>query len=88
MSENNIAAAIARIDERTKNIQSDVSDLKKHCEQLNNVVVEHGNQIAVLTSRVNNGAGLTGKQKAGFGAGLAAFIAAIVWGLTEFFTRH
>ncbi|MCJ7759635.1 hypothetical protein MUP59_00630 [Candidatus Bathyarchaeota archaeon] len=85
-----LQAMVARIDERTEHIQTDVAELKVDVKDLAQSVNSHTEKLAVIKQRLdseNNCQRLTTKQKAGAWGAIVAFVAAVIAAVAEYL-RH
>lgn len=78
---------VARIDERTGNIQEDVAELKGDVKKLSNTVNEHSEQLATINERIKNNHSPSRKQTLGFG-GLGGVITGATIVIIEYFRNH
>jgi hypothetical protein len=87
-----LQAMVARIDERTEHIQTDVVELKVDVKQLAETVNSHTEKLGIIKQRLdsenNCQPALTRKQKAGAGGAIVAFVAAVIIAIGEWFKTH
>lgn len=86
-----LQAMVARIDERTEHIQTDVGELKVDVKQLSETVNSHTEKLGIIKQRLdseNNCQTLTRKQKASAGGAIIAFVAAVIVAITEWVKGH
>jgi uncharacterized protein YkvS len=87
MAQEKLPAIVARIDERTANIQKDVIELKVGLAKVVDTVNGHSTQLATITEQIkDSNHGLSRRQTAGIG-GAAGVIASILVAIIEYF-RH
>ena len=82
-----IPVMIGRIDERTKNMEIDIAEVKHDVGKLFDTVNRHGEQLASIKTTIGNNHGLNRRQTAGIG-GAAGFVIAAIVALIDFFMRH
>ena len=82
-----LEAMVARIDERTEHIQTDITDLKGDFAKLSDTVNEHSTELATIKAGIENNHSLSKRQTAGIGGAAGFFIAAIV-AVADYFMKH
>jgi len=86
-----LEAMVARIDERTEHMETDIKEVKAKCNSLSDTVGRHSTQLAAIETTIKNNGRcaptLSTKQKAGVGATVVGLITAAIAGLIEYF-RH
>jgi hypothetical protein len=87
-----LQAMVARIDERTEHIQTDVTDLKVDVKKLSETVNSHTEKLGIIKQRLDSENNcrpvLTRKQKASAGGAIVAFVAAVIAAVGEYFRHH
>jgi hypothetical protein len=87
-----LQAMVARIDERTEHIQTDVAELKVNVKQLSETVNSHTEKLGIIKQRLDNQNNyrpmLTRKQKISTGGAIVAFVAAVIAAIIEYFKHH
>ena len=86
-----LQAMVARIDERTEHIQTDVTDLKVNVAKLAETVNSHTEKLAIINQRLdseNNYQRLTTKQKVTAWGVIVTFVAAVIAAVTEYFKHR
>jgi hypothetical protein len=85
--QDDLEAMVARIDERTEHIQTDIIDLKNTCMALTTTVNGHSTQLAGIEEKIKSpNCGLNKRQTAGIGGAAGLFASAII-AIIEYF-RH
>lgn len=85
MAQEKLPAIVARIDERTKHIQDDITEVKGTCKCLTETVNKHSEQLAIIIETPNH-TGLNRKQTAWIG-GASGLLASVIIAVIEYF-RH
>jgi ribosomal protein L6P/L9E len=86
--QDSLEVIVARIDERTKDIKGDVTELKTTCKGLEETVNNNSGRLTVIEAEIKNSNhnGLSKKQTVGIG-GVTALIVSVIVGVIEYF-RH
>lgn len=86
-----LQAMVARIDERTEHIQTDVGELKVDIKRLSETVNSHTEKLGIIKQRLdseNHCQRLTTKQKASAWGAIVAFVAAVIAAVAQYFRDH
>jgi translation initiation factor 2B subunit (eIF-2B alpha/beta/delta family) len=84
-----VEITLARIDERTANIQNDISDIKDWQEKCSDKLVDFEHRISTNASDIKAIGGNTGTSKKQIAtlSGSSAIVGGIITALVEFFTK-